>query len=93
VPGQHCLLAEGNIGALIYWRTDPPCANSVSTLKKEQPARQHAGGVEAYILHVSIRRTEQFGAPPYFQTNRLLIELYKQETEIDCRKDDGNIKK
>ncbi len=23
----------------------------------------------------------------------VLIELYKQETEIRCRKDDGNIKK
>jgi hypothetical protein len=29
----------------------------------------------------------------YFHTNRLLTELYKQETEIRCRKDDGNIKK
>ncbi len=29
----------------------------------------------------------------YFHTNRLLIELYKQETEIRCRKDDGPIKK
>jgi hypothetical protein len=38
VPGQHCLLAEGDIGAPIYWRTEaflrqyigaprPPCAN------------------------------------------------------------------
>jgi hypothetical protein len=24
VPGHHCLLAEGDICALIYWRTDPP---------------------------------------------------------------------
>jgi hypothetical protein len=24
VPGHHCLLAEGDIGAPIYWRTDPP---------------------------------------------------------------------
>jgi hypothetical protein len=29
----------------------------------------------------------------YFHTNRLLIELYKQETEKRCRKDDGFIKK
>ncbi len=29
----------------------------------------------------------------YFHTNRLLTELYKQETEICCRKDDGFIKK
>ncbi len=28
----------------------------------------------------------------YFQANRLLIELYKQETEIRGRKDDGPIK-
>jgi hypothetical protein len=31
--------------------------------------------------------------PPYFHTNRLLIELYKKETEIRCRKADGFIKK
>jgi hypothetical protein len=24
--GQHRLLAEGDIGAPIYWRTDAPCA-------------------------------------------------------------------
>jgi len=24
VPGHHCLLAEGDICAPIYWRTDPP---------------------------------------------------------------------
>jgi len=47
--------------------------------------------------HISC--TFQRGAPnssvrlAYFHTNRLLIELYKQETEIRCRKDDGNIKK
>jgi len=29
----------------------------------------------------------------YFHTNCLLIELYKQETEKRCRKDDGFIKK
>jgi hypothetical protein len=29
----------------------------------------------------------------YFHANRLLTELYKQETEISLRKDDGNIKK
>ncbi len=41
VPGQHCLLAEGDIGAPIYWRTEASlrqyigapmslCANSIS---------------------------------------------------------------
>ncbi len=29
----------------------------------------------------------------YFHTNRLLIELNQQETEIRCKKDDGPIKK
>jgi hypothetical protein len=29
----------------------------------------------------------------YFHPNRLLTGLYKQETEILRRKDDGNIKK
>ncbi len=29
----------------------------------------------------------------YFQDNHLLTGLYKQETEILLRKDDGNIKK
>jgi hypothetical protein len=28
--GQNCLLAEGDIGAPIYWRTDPPCTSSIS---------------------------------------------------------------
>ncbi len=35
VSGKDCLLAEGDIGAPIYWRNDPPCS-----LKKKQPARQ-----------------------------------------------------
>jgi len=29
----------------------------------------------------------------YFHTNRLLIELYKQEMEIRCRKEDNKVKK
>ncbi len=32
-----------------------------------------------------------FGAPHLFHANRLLFGLYKQETEILQRKDDGNI--
>ncbi len=28
VPGQHCLFAEGDIGAPIYWRTDAPRATT-----------------------------------------------------------------
>jgi hypothetical protein len=43
MPGQHYLLAEGDIGAPIYWRTD-----SISALKKKQTARQQCwwcGGI------------------------------------------------
>ena len=29
VPGHHCLLAEGDIGAPIYWRTDDPRAITI----------------------------------------------------------------
>ncbi len=57
MSGQHCLLAEGDIGAPI-----PTSVNS------------------------SVRLT-------YFHTNRLLNELYKQETEICSRKYVGYIKK
>jgi hypothetical protein len=111
--------------------TDPPCANSISGLKKKQTACQQClwcGGIHparftllaverdthcTFILLAGVvveRNTPctptllvlkifKRGAPSsslrlvYFHTNRLLIELYKQETEIRCRKDDGNIKK
>ncbi len=29
MPGQHCLLAEGDISAPIYWRTDAPRATTI----------------------------------------------------------------
>ena len=29
VSGQHCLLAEGDIGAPIYWRSDAPRAITI----------------------------------------------------------------
>ncbi len=64
VSGQDCLLAEGDIGAPIYWRTDPPCA-----LKKKQPARQlcwWCGGIYPAHFKDSKRPTEQFGAPRLF---------------------------
>jgi hypothetical protein len=54
VPGQHCLLAEGDIVAPVF-----TFANS------------------------SVRLA-------YFQANRLLYGLYKQETELLQRKYDGN---
>ncbi len=60
------------------------------------------GGGKEYTLHAHttiVLENLKRGAPnsgvrlAYFHTNLLIIELYKQKTEIRCRKDDGNIKK
>jgi hypothetical protein len=39
VPGQLCLLAEGDIGAPIYWRTDAPRANSIGEPMRPVPLK------------------------------------------------------
>ncbi len=52
-----------------------------------------AGGIGAPIVLADYKEDDWFHAHTNFHTNRLLIELYKQETEIRCRKDDGFIKK
>jgi hypothetical protein len=52
VPGQHCLLEEGDIGAPIYWRTDAPRAITI-------------GGL---MVSLSYWLTEQFGAPRLFSS-------------------------
>ncbi len=62
VPGQHCLLAEGDIGAPIYWRTDAPRAITI--------------GWPMVSLLLLADRTVRLA---YFQANRLLTGLYKQE--------------
>ena len=56
VPGQYHLLAEGYIGAPIYWRTDVPC------LRYRVPLHAHTTSVRKFKK----RRTEQFGAPRLF---------------------------
>jgi hypothetical protein len=33
VPGLHCLLAEGDIGAPIYWRTEAPLRQYIGALR------------------------------------------------------------
>ena len=52
-----------------------------------------AGGFGAPIVLADYKEDDWFRAHTNFHTNRLLIELYKQETEIRCRKDEGPIKK
>jgi hypothetical protein len=63
VSGKHCLLAEGDIGAPIYWRTDAPRATAIG------------GPMVSHLLladrteEVKIkRRTKQFGAPSLFSS-------------------------
>jgi hypothetical protein len=79
--GQDCLLAEGDIGAPIYWRTDPPCANSISA--------PNTFGVPIIDENQFIfKKFIKSGGPnisvrlAYFHDNRLFTGLYKQETEI-----------
>ncbi len=38
MPGPHCLLAEGDIDAPIYWRTDPPCTPTLLVLERGKPS-------------------------------------------------------
>ena len=79
VPGQHCLLAEGDISAPIYWRTDPPCKLTLLVLEKGNIFR---------FFNIMYSFTSPIGGPnisvrlAYFHPNRLLTGLYKQETEI-----------
>jgi hypothetical protein len=62
VSGQHCLLAEGDIGAPIYWHSDAPHAITI-------------GGPMVLLLIWLVRikekkkrRTKQFGAPHLFSS-------------------------
>jgi hypothetical protein len=61
--GQHCLLAEGDIGAPIYWRTDAPCAitNGAPNTKIDKLVR--------YKVHIKITywRAEQKEADRTFR--------------------------
>ena len=85
VLGQHYLLAEGDIGAPIYWRTDAPLAIT--------------NGAPSTLQYNVTSLTSPIGGPnisvrlAYFHPNRLLTGLYKQETEICWGKDDSNIQK
>jgi hypothetical protein len=89
---------------LVVWR-HTSCTFHTPGGGKGYPLHVHTAGRcgdgNEYTLHAHTTRVKKFkkGAPnssvrlAYFHTNCLLIELYKQETEIRCRKDDGNIKK
>ncbi len=57
VSGQHCLMAEGDIGAPIYWLTE----------HKRCKKCQDSGGSKPYKKNKK-RRTEQFGALRLFSS-------------------------
>ncbi len=86
-----------------YWRTDAPCANSNGAPNTKKKSGKHNLNIIGAHCLVSIAYWRR-GTPistsvnspvglTYFHTNRLLNELYKQETEIRWRKDDVYIKK
>jgi hypothetical protein len=81
---QHCLLAEGDIGAPIYWRTDAPCAITNGT---QNTKMTNFLGKKYHINHLLAGRTKRSGPNilvrrAYFHTNQLLTGLYIEETEI-----------
>ncbi len=77
VSGQPCLLAERDISAPIYLRTNAP-----RTITIGGPMVSHL------LLADRTKEVKKRRGPnssvrlTYFQANHLLTELYKQETEI-----------
>ncbi|MFN9980924.1 MAG: hypothetical protein ACK53Y_13445, partial [bacterium] len=55
--GLHYLLAEGDIGAPIYWQTDAPRAITITSPRVGQNK-----------INKIKRRTKQFGAPHLFSS-------------------------
>jgi hypothetical protein len=72
-------LAEGDIGAPIYWRTDPPCTPTLLVLERNTPSDFL---ISCNKFHIAYWRTNILVRLAYFHPNRLLTGLYKQETEI-----------
>ncbi len=73
VPGQLCLLAEGDIGALAhrctprhyYWRTDPPCTPTQLVSERDTPSDF---SISCNKFHIAYWRTENFSAPCLFSS-------------------------
>jgi hypothetical protein len=90
----HCVWSGLPIGGGGHW-----CANILARRSTQRTEKETTCMSTMLVVWRHVSCMFQRGAPnslvrlAYFHTNRLLIELYKQETEIRCRKDDGNIKK
>ncbi len=81
-----------------------PCANSNGWRKKSTKHNLNIIGAQCLVSIAYWRRgtsvrqyphrlTVRCASPIFIPTNRLLNELYKQETGIRWRKDDGYVKK
>ncbi len=76
VPGHHCLLAEGDFGAPIYWRTEaplrqyigaprPPCTSTLLVLERDKSSDF---SISCNKFHIAYWRTEHVGAPCLFSS-------------------------
>jgi hypothetical protein len=98
--GKKRIIGAPCLACIAYWPRGHWCANILDPIV---PRATTIGGPMVSYLKLEDgtkkekiekkRRTKQFGAPClYFQANRLLTELYEQETEIHWRKNDGHTK-
>jgi hypothetical protein len=74
VPGQLCLLVEGDIGAPIYWRTDAPRANGISAQKK----KHLAGPQSKQSARLSLQSSELGSPPPTLKPQVSVSPLWYQ---------------
>jgi hypothetical protein len=80
--GQDCLLAEGDIGAPIYWRTEAPAPLLI--LDENQFISQK----------IEVKwRTEHFGAPHLFSWQSPINWALQTGNGNTQKKDEGCIKK
>jgi hypothetical protein len=78
VLGQHCLLAEGDIGAPIYWSTDPPCTPTLLVLERNTPSDFL---ISCNKFHIAYWRTSILVRLAYFHPNRLFTNRKRKYVE------------
>jgi hypothetical protein len=87
VPGLHCLLARGTSERQFIGAPRLPCANILAdrTQKNRKNVRILNGpGGGSFGAPIMLKRSGPNSSVrlAYFQANRLLTDLYKQEMEI-----------
>jgi hypothetical protein len=76
--GQHCLLAERDIGAPIYWRTDVP--SPLLLADQTQKMHRNVRILSRQVKKNKKRRTEQFNA----------LRLFSSQSPINLALQTGN---